>query len=262
MSPIEMLLVLVAGVGAGTINTVVGSGTLITFPTLVAVGVPPVSATMSNALGLIPGGVSGSLGYRRELVGQGRRLARLVPMSMAGALVGAFLLLHLPEEAFEAIVPTLIVVALVLVLIQPLVQRSLRRRRGDAPPADDGAAPGIGRRIAISAVVFGCAVYGGYFAAAQGILLMGLLGLLVSDPMQRLNGFKNVLVLTVNSVAATTYLIVGWSSIHWDAVALIAVGSMTGGYVGARIGRRLHPVALRACIVALGVIAIWRMAVT
>lgn len=260
MTPVEMLLVFIAGIGAGTINTVVGSGTLITFPTLVAFGVPPVSATMSNSLGLIPGNISGSIGYRRELAGQRRRLVRIVPLSVVGALAGAFLLLHLPEEAFETIVPALIVAALVLVLVQPLVQRMLGRERvdGDAQEPDR---LGLGRRLGIGLAVFGCAVYGGYFAAAQGVLLMGLLGLLLPDSLQRLNALKNILVLTVNSVAATTYVIVGWSAIHWDAVALVAAGSLTGGLVGARVGRRLHPVALRACIVALGVFAVWRMAI-
>ncbi|MDO9379597.1 MAG: sulfite exporter TauE/SafE family protein [Nocardioidaceae bacterium] len=256
-----MALVLVAGIGAGTVNAIVGSGTLITFPTLVAFGVPPVSATMSNALGLIPGNVTGSWGYRRELSGQRRRLLQLVPASLLGALTGAFLLLHLPEDAFVAIVPVLLVLALVLVVAQPALQAHLRRRRERAGTTDEPRAMGTGRFLAVLAVTYLCGVYGGYFAAAQGILLVGLLGLVLPETIQRINGAKNVLVLVVNLVAATTYVVVdlvsGDSRIEWAAVGLIAAGSLVGGFLGAAVGRRLPPWLLRSAIVLLGLVALY-----
>lgn len=261
-----MVLVCLAGMGAGIINTVVGSGTLITFPTLVAFGVPPVSATMSNAVGLVPGSLTGSIGYRRELAGQRRRLLTLAPASLVGALTGAYLLLHLPEDAFITIVPALLVLALILVVVQPLLQRRLAARRaaaaeaGTLPLTADGT-PRVSRGHVVTAIagIYGCGVYGGYFAAAQGILIIGVLGSLVPEPLQRLNATKNVLSLVVNLVAGITYTIVGWERMNWTAVALIAAGSLVGGVIGARVGRRLHPVALRCCIVVLGVVAIYNL---
>lgn len=261
-----MVLVGLAGMGAGVINTIVGSGTLITFPTLIAFGVPPVTASMSNAIGLIPGGLSGSLGYRRELAGQRRRLLALAPASLVGALTGAYLLLHLPEDAFVTIVPVLLVLALVLVVVQPALQRRLAARREAAaqvspPPTYADGTPKLHTGQAVAAVVgaYACGVYGGYFSAAQGILLVGLLGVVVPDSLQRLNATKNVLALVVNVVAGATYAIVGWDRIDWAAVALIAVGSLVGGVVGARVGRRLPPTVLRCCIVVLGVVAIYNL---
>lgn len=285
MTVLEAALVLLAGLGAGTINAIVGSGTLITFPALVAFGVPPVTATMSNAVGLIPGNIASSFGYREELRGQGKRLLQLLPASVTGALLGAYLLLTLPEDAFITIVPVLLVFALVLVVGQPALQRYLKARkarraddRGEAgetaggagaagpagPGAGSGGVPGppvlsIGRMLAVVLAVFLTAIYGGYFAAAQGIILIALLGLLLPEPLQRLNGAKNVLVLAVNTVAAAVYIIVGFDRIDWLAVLLIAIGSLIGGYAGARIGRRFSPVLLRAIIVALGLVALWRI---
>ncbi|WP_205602773.1 MULTISPECIES: sulfite exporter TauE/SafE family protein [Mumia] len=258
-----MALVLLAGVGAGVINTIVGSGTLITFPTLVAFGVPPVTATMSNAVGLVPGNISGSFGYRRELAGQGFLVKRLLPASLLGSLVGAYLLLHLPEDAFIAVVPVLLVLALILVVVQPPLQKWLNARREASGAAavtlDTMSAP---RSAALLATVFLCGIYGGYFAAAQGILLMGILGLLVPLALQRMNALKNVLVLGVNVVSATTYVVVatwggGAHELDWTAVGLVAVGSLIGGAVGAGIGRRLPPLLLRACILVLGLIALY-----
>ncbi|PJJ57113.1 hypothetical protein CLV56_1334 [Mumia flava] len=258
-----MVLVLLAGVGAGVINTIVGSGTLVTFPTLVAFGVPPVTATMSNAVGLVPGNITGSFGYRRELAGQARLVRTLVPASLVGSLIGAFLLLTLPEDAFITIVPVLIVLALVLVVVQPPLQRWLKARReaagADAPSIE---AMGSGRRALVLVTVLGCGVYGGYFAAAQGILLLALLGILLPQALQRVNALKNVLVLVVNVVSASTYIVVstfggGRHHLDWLAVGLVAAGSLIGGAVGAQVGRRLSPVLLRGCIVVLGLVALY-----
>lgn len=274
----EIVLILLAGVGAGAINAAVGSGTLITFPALVAFGVPPVSATMSNALGLIPGNIASSFGYREEIRGQGKRLLKLLPASLLGSLVGAYLLLHLPEDTFESVVPVLILVALVLVIGQPMLQRALKRKKlkdaqgqpgvpagtgaaGTGPAAvGDGIAPlAPGRALVVGLIVFATAIYGGYFAAAQGIILVGLLGLVLSDSIQRLNGAKNVLVLVVNITSATVYSIVGFDRISWLSVLLIAIGSLVGGYAGARVSRRLSPVLLRTVIVVLGLVAFFRI---
>lgn len=263
----QVALIVLAGIGAGGINAVVGSGTLITFPALVAFGVPPVVSTMSNAVGLIPGNIASSIGYREELKGQWRRILGFVPASLLGSLTGAYLLLHLPEDAFETIVPVLLVVALVMVVGQPALSRYLKNRslrRAEKAGYEHVAASAgdkltTGRYILVLIVVFLTAIYGGYFAAAQGIILIALLGLLLPDDLQRLNGLKNVLVLVVNTVSATTYIIVGHDRINWTAVICIAIGSLIGGYFGARVGRKFSPVLLRSVIVILGLVAIWRI---
>ncbi|MEU5718270.1 sulfite exporter TauE/SafE family protein [Streptomyces sp. NPDC020403] len=245
----EMLAVFTAGVGAGTINTIVGSGTLITFPVLLATGLPPVTATVSNALGLIPGSISGAIGYRRELAGQRRRILKLSAGALVGGLTGATLLLALPSTAFETIVPVLVALALVLVVLQPWIGRAVQRRRartGTAARPDGGPLLFTGLMLA--------SVYGGYFTAAQGIIYLSLMGMLLDDTMQRLNAVKNVLAAVVNSVAALFFLFV--ADFDWTAVVLIAVGSAIGGQIGAKVGRRLSPRLLRALIVVVGTAAI------
>lgn len=240
----EAIAVVLAGAGAGLINTVVGSGTLITFPVLLSVGYPPVTANVSNNMGLVPGSVSGVIGYRRELRDQWRRIARLAVASTSGGLAGAVLLLTLPASAFEAIVPVFIVIALVLIIFQPRIGPWLARRR----PPSEHAGPGL------LAAVFVAGVYGGYFGAAQGILLLALLGLSLPDDLQRINAFKNVLAGLVNFVAAVVFIFA--AHIAWEAAALIAVGAVVGAQLGARYGRRLSPTALRVVIVVVGVSAI------
>ncbi|MFB4425501.1 sulfite exporter TauE/SafE family protein [Streptomyces sp. QL37] len=249
MSIWEMLAVFAAGIGAGTINTIVGSGTLITFPVLLATGLPPVTATVSNALGLIPGSISGAIGYREELAGQRRRILKLSAGALVGGLTGATLLLALPSTAFETIVPVLVTLALVLVILQPRISRAVQRRRDrtGAPARLDGG-PLLFTGIMLASV------YGGYFTAAQGIIYLSLMGMLLDDTMQRLNAVKNVLAAVVNSVAALFFLFV--AHFDWTAVVLIAVGSAIGGQIGARVGRRLSPGFLRALIVVVGTAAI------
>jgi uncharacterized membrane protein YfcA len=247
----EMVAVAAAGFAAGGINAVVGSGTLVSFPVLLAVGLPPVPATISNSLGLVAGNVSGAIGYRRELRGQRRLLLRLLPASIAGALTGAFLLLHLPSSAFEAIVPVLVGIAVLLVAFQPLLQRRL-------PRPDDGPPPPVrgGRLAALFAGAYFTGTYGGYFAASQGVLQIGIFGALLHETLQRLNALKNVLTLAVNGVAAGAYVVVANDRIDWWAAGLLAVGSLVGGAVSSRYGRRLPSVVLRTAIVALGLVAI------
>ncbi|GAA3657899.1 sulfite exporter TauE/SafE family protein [Nocardioides ginsengisoli] len=287
MSPLEAGAILLAGVGAGTINTVVGSGTLITFPTLLAFGVPPVTANMSNSLGLVPGSITGAYGYRRELVGQRSRILRLLAFSTTGGILGAVLLLVLPPGAFKAVVPVLILAGVVLVVVQPRLARYVAARaearaavrtaaRGEggedaATAASDGAAsaaavPDVGERAWwVPLAVFATGVYGGYFGAAQGVLLMGVLGIGIADTIQRLNGVKNVLVAFVNAIAGLIFVgsaelgLFGsgaQASVDWLLVLLIGVGAIIGGVLGAAVGRRLPPIVLRTVIVVVGLVAV------
>ena len=252
MSVLEVAAIVAAGFAAGTINTIVGSGSLITFPTLLVLGYPPLTANVSNNIGLVPGGVSGSIGYRAELKGRSRTLWRLGPLSFLGSVVGATLLLVLPPEAFKAIVPVLIALALVLVLVGPWLQRKAQARN------EDDVQPGW-HRWALGIGIFVAGAYGGYFGAAQGVLLMGIFSALSAEPLQRLNAYKNVLSAIVNSVAAVTFVLFARDSIDWWVVLLIAIGSFLGGVVGARVGRRIPPTALRGLIVLIGTVAIVKL---
>lgn len=252
-----MVLIALAGLGAGAINTLVGSGTLITFPTLVALGYPPVTSTMSNAIGLVAGGVSGTWGYRRELRGQWHRLRWQIPASFVGAALGAWLLLNLPETVFEQVVPVLLIAALVLVIVGPRIQSYARARAEAAGQSAEHVS-----RLQLASVVFATfavGVYGGYFTAAQGILLIAAMGALLPEDMQRMNAAKNLLSLVVNIVAAVAYTLVAFDRISWVAAGLIAAGSLVGGFLGARYGRRLSPNALRAVIVVVGIIGLYRL---
>ncbi len=249
MDPLEAIAIFAAGIAAGAINAVVGSGTLITFPVLIALGYQPLVANVSNNIGLVPGSVAGVHGYRRELRGQRSRIVHLAVFSVCGAIAGAVLLLVLPSSAFDAIVPVLIALALILVVVQPRIDRALAERR--RPDGHRGAPA----RAAIAA----SGVYGGYFGAGQGILLMGILGIALDDTLQRLNGLKNVLAGTVNLVAGLIFVFA--ADVDWGVAGLIAAGSIIGGVVGARYGRRLSPTALRVLIVVVGLSAIVRLTV-
>ena len=227
------------------------------FPTLVALGYPPVTSTMSNAVGLVAGSVSGTWGYRRELRGQWDRLRWQMPASFVGAGVGAWLLLHLPEKVFTEVVPVLLIGALILVVIGPRIQEWARRRAEDAGRSAEHVSPR--RMAALVFATFAVGVYGGYFTAAQGILLMGAMGALLPEDMQRMNAAKNLLSLIVNVVAAVAYTLVAFDRISWPAAGLIALGSLVGGFLGAHYGRRLSPNALRAFIVVVGLIGLYRL---
>lgn len=247
MTVLESLAVLLAGVAAGTINAIVGSGTLITFPTLLAVGYPPVLANVSNTIGLVPGSVSGVIGYRRELVGQRIRLVRLGIASVLGGITGAVLLLQLPEEAFQAIVPVLIGVGCVLVVAQPWITRHVRPR--PHAPAHGSAT--------VWFLVYLAGVYGGYFGAAQGVLLIAIMGIGITETMQRINATKNVLAGLVNAVAAVVFIAV--SDVAWQAAAMIAVGAAIGGQLGSTVGRRLPSPVFRGFVALVGVAAIVKL---
>ena len=248
MSFWQGVLVLFAGVWAGTINTVVGSGTLITFPVLLGVGLPPITANVSNSVGLFPGSFVGAYGYRRELAGQRQRATVLLTATIAGSTIGAVLLLVLPAGAFKEIVPALIVLALVLVIFGPRITAAMSAH---------GRTASEHVRWPLWLATFGTGIYGGYFGAAQGVLMMAFLGLMLKETIQRQNALKNVLAGMVNLVAAIVFI--ASSHIDWAAAGLIAAGSVAGGLLGARIGRRLSPTALRAVIVIVGIAAILKL---
>jgi uncharacterized membrane protein YfcA len=250
MDLLEALALLAAGTAAGAINAVVGSGTLITFPTLLAFGYAPVLANVSNNIGLVPGSVSGAWAYRRELRGQKSRVLRLACASFTGGIIGAVALLELPESAFDAIIPVLIVLACVLVILQPWLSKRLAARRRPVAHGGPYALAGAGLT----------GVYGGYFGAAQGVILMALLGILIDDDLQRLNAVKNVLAGLVNAVAAVIFI--AFSDVAWGAAAMIAIGSTIGGQIGGMYGRRLSPTVLRGLIVVVGLTAAVRLVVT
>jgi uncharacterized protein len=238
MTIADFCIILVAGIAAGTINTVVGSGSLITFPTLVALGYPPLLANVSNNIGLVPGSVSGVYGYRRELQGQRTRLRRLVPASLLGGLTGATLLLLLPSTVFQKVVVVLIAVALVLVVMQPTLSRRVAARRASGVPRHHDVT------IGLQALVF-------------GIILIAVLGIFLDDELQRLNATKNVLAMTVNAVASIIFIT--RTDIDWKVVAAIAIGSTIGGQIGAKVGRKLNPKVLRGVIVLVGLTALVRL---
>jgi uncharacterized protein len=244
----EVVAILLAGLAAGTINTVVGSGTLITFPTLLAFGVPPVTANVSNTIGLVPGSLSGVVGYRRELRGQRARVLRLASASVLGAAVGAVLLLVLPSSAFEAIVPVLILLGCVLVLFGPRISAWVARRHEHL-----GGLPEYGAWWVWPLVLL-TGVYGGYFGAAQGVLLMAVMGIGIEETLQRLNGVKNVLAAIANTVSGLIFAVV--ADVDWKVVGLIAVSSAVGAQIGATYGRRLPSAGLRALIVVVGAVAL------
>jgi len=244
----EIVAILLAGVAAGTINTVVGSGTLITFPTLLAFGVLPVTANVSNTVGLVPGSLSGAVGYRAELAGQRTRVLRLGSASLIGGTAGAVLLLVLPSAAFDAVVPVLIGLGVLLVVIGPATSRRVAARAETRGGLPEHGAWWVWPAVALAGV------YGGYFGAAQGVLLVAILGIGVADTLQRHTATKNVLALLVNGIAAVVFIAV--ADVDWAVAGLIAAGSIVGGQLGATVGRRLPPLVLRGVIVVVGVTAL------
>ena len=244
---LEIIAIAVAGAAAGAINTIVGSGSLVTFPVLVALGYPPVIANVTNTVGLVPGSVAGAYGYRRELAGQKNRITRLGVASLLGAIVGAMLLLMLPASVFDSVVPVIIAIAVLLVIFQSRLDRLVASRRDES---GDGG-------WLLTFLVFLTGVYGGYFSAAQGILLLAVLGLGLSETLQRVNALKNVLQALVNLVATVVFAIV--ADVAWLAAGILAVGAIIGGQLGAHYGRKLPPVVLRGMIVVIGAVAIVMM---
>lgn len=268
MTPGEYAAVLVAGLVAGTVNTIVGAGTLLTFPLLVGIGLPPLTANVSKSVGLVPGAVTGAWGFRRELAGQWRAVGRMAALSAVGGIVGGLALLRAPG-AFGTIVPWLLLLASALAAAQPRVAESLRRRealaalaRGETltEPPPTGLADAVTRPLGagLGLGVLATGVYGGYFGAAQGVVLLALLGIAWSTDLHRANGAKVVLAGVANLVSAVVFAISG--EVDWAVTAILAVGAAGGGVLGARLGRRISAPVLRTVIVVAGTgaaIALW-----
>jgi uncharacterized membrane protein YfcA len=241
VTPWTALAIAGAGFAAGMINTIVGSGSLITFPTLLGLGYAPVVANVTNTVGLFPGSISGAVGYRRELAGQRDRAVWLSVVGALGGVAGGGLLLALPGTVFESVVPFLVIVACGLIAAQPRLTRWMQ-----------GRGAGGSRTPMLAGTVFGTAVYGGYFGAAQGVILIALFAILLTDGLQRLNALKNVVAATVNLAAAVLFAIA--SHVAWAAAGLLAAGAVAGGQVGALVGRRLPAWVLRGVIVVVGLV--------
>lgn len=239
LSALAIVAVFAAGLGAGTINAIVGSGSLITFPTLVALGVSPFLANVTNSVGVTGGNASSVHGYRRELVGQGTRIRAIAPFAIVGGFTGGALLLAKPK-AFETIVPWLVLLAVGLVIVQPRLARYLASRGARDPHGSAWLKFGL----------FASGVYGGYFGAAQGVIMIALLAIGLEDTLQRLNGLKNVLGFVNNLTADLLFVI--FAHVNWVYVPIIAVSSIIGGQIGARVGRRFPDRVLRGIIVIAG----------
>jgi uncharacterized protein len=236
-----------AGFAAGAINAIVGSGSLLTFPTLLAAGYPPVVANVSNTVGIFVGTVGSVFGYRRELAGQRARVIGLLAPTAAGGILGAVLLLVLPQRVFKGVVPVLVTLAVVLVVIQPW----LTQRLG---PAFHGT---LAPRVLLPLATFLTAIHGGYFGAAQGVILMGVFLVLIDDSAQRLNALKNVCSAITNFVSAVYFVL--FAQVAWEPALVIGVASLAGSQVGSALGRRFPPLLLRAVIVVAGLAAVIKL---
>ena len=249
MTFLEQLAVLAAGLGAGILTSTVGVASLVSFPVLVAVGIPPVVANASNTVGLIPAGLSGSFGYRDELRAYPRVAATVIATCAAGAVLGAFLLLGLDPSVFEAVVPWLILFTCLLVGAQPWITRWLKRHHDAAHP------PAPRERMSPVTTFFAAltGVYGGYFGAGSGVMMVAVLALGLDIELRIINALKTLAVLSGNVVAGLIFVFV--ADLDWAAIVLLALGSVVGGYVGARVGRRLPPTLFRVLVVMAGITA-------
>jgi uncharacterized membrane protein YfcA len=247
VSALEALVVLAAGLGAGILASTVGVASLLSFPTLVALGLPPVTANVTNTLGLIPGGLSGVVGYREEVREAPRVAAIILGVCALGAVGGAALLLGLPPGVFEAVVPWLILFTCLLVGAQPRIAAWLRKRAGE----DHAERLHLNPLTTVFATLTG--VYGGYFGAGAGVMMVAVLGLGTDLPLRVVNGLKTLSLLAGNVMAGLVFVVV--ADPRWDVAALLAAGSLVGGYVGARIGRRLPDAVFRWAVVAAGITA-------
>ena len=242
VTPEAAAVVAAAGLAAGAVNTVAGGGSLISFPALLAVGFAPLPANVTNTVGLVSGYFGGTVAYRRELAGQGRRARLVCGAALAGALAGAVILLTTPASVFEAVVPFLVLGACALLAAQPRLSRWLRRRDRGAQRERVGAL--------IAAAVAGGA-YGAYFGAALGVMMLAVLGLFVPDRLQRLNALKGLMSLAVSVLAAAIYAV--FAPVSWSAAAVLAGSSLVGGHLGGALARRLSDRLLRAVVVVFGV---------
>ncbi|MCW2762032.1 MAG: sulfite exporter TauE/SafE family protein [Marmoricola sp.] len=247
MTGAEQLAVLATGLGAGILTSTVGVASLLSFPVLVAVGLPPVVANASNTVGMTPGGLSGSFGYRRELREHPRVTVLVLLTCAIGSVAGALLLLALPPGVFESVVPWLILGTSILVGIQPWISSRLKASRGDDVPDRVH----LSRLTTVWATLTG--VYGGYFGAGSGVMMMAVLGFGTDLDLRVVNALKTLAVMAANVVATVIFLFL--ADLDWVAIGLLACGSVVGGYVGSHIGRRLPSTVLRTLVVIVGVTA-------
>jgi len=236
-----------AGFLAGAVNAVAGGGSLISFPALVAIGLPTLDANVTNTTAVWPGYLGSALAYRPELAGQTRRVRALAASALAGAVVGAVILLAAPDSVFDAVVPFLVLAGSALLALQRRIAALVRARAAEGAPEHP---------VALLVAVFAAAVYGAYFGGGLGVILLAVLGIYLVDHLQRLNALKSTLSLLINTVALVAFALFG--PVDWTAVAVVAPASLLGGYAGARLARRLSPDALRTVVVAFGVVvAVW-----
>ena len=241
MSVSHALFIALGGVGAGIFNGVAGGGSLISFPILLAVGYPALTANITNTVGIWPGYVATAAGFRREIGDQRHRLLRLTPVALAGSVAGALLLLTTSPGTFDRVVPWLVLGASALFAVQPLLRRAL----------DRGVAHPRARPVLLVAGVFAASVYGGYFGAAMGVMFLAVLGLALPVSLAHTSGLRAVLSMIVNGIAAVVFLLHG--GLAWEAVGLLALGSLIGGFLGARLALSLPAPALRVVVVVIGV---------
>ncbi len=239
MDAADVALLAAAGVTTGAINAVAGGGSLISFPALLATGLSPLSANVSNLIATLPGYLSAATTSRAELAGQGARLRVLALAAAVGAIAGTTLLLVGPEDTFSVLAPWLVLLACALLAIQPLVARWITRVEHHSAPA----------RLTVTVAV--ASIYGGYFGAGLGIVLLAALGLTLEEPLQRLNALKQVLSLTVAVVSAVAVALFG--PVAWLSTLVVGAGTLVGGRVGVGVARRLPDPVLRGAVITLGV---------
>lgn len=259
MTPGQRALVAAAGLAAGGINGIAGGGSLVSFPALLAVGQPALAANVTSTVGIWPGYLGGVFGFRSEVADQGDRIRSLLPATLVGAVAGAVLLLTTSADAFEALTPFLILAACALFAAQPLLTTRVTTRAAVATSSPE-AGRRHDRRLAAQAGTLVSAVYGAYFGAGLGIVLLAVLGTLLPDRLTRTNGLRGLLALVINTVAALIF--VARAPIAWGAAGLLAASSLVGGYAGARFSRRIPAPVLRGFVIAVGLISAARLLLT
>ncbi len=250
LSSAHIVLLVLGGVGAGVFNGVAGGGSLISFPLLLALGYPALTANITNTVGIWPGYAGGAAGFREEISGQRDRLVQLSPIAATGGIAGAILLLTTSSAFFRTLAPWLVLGASILFALQPLLRRALGGSE-HVPPRT--------RPLLLAGGTFAASVYGGYFGAGLGVMLLAILGLALPDSILRTSGLRTALSMLVNGVAAAVFLIHG--GLAWEAVGLLAAGSLMGGWVGARIALSIPATALRIVVVVVGLVTVVKLLV-
>jgi uncharacterized membrane protein YfcA len=240
ISPLDLLLLFVAAIGAGFFNALAGGGSIFTFPVLIAVGVPPVTANVTNTIALCPGYFGGVIAQRTDLAGQGARMLTLLPVAAAGGVAGAWLLTRTSDAVFRDLIPFLVLGACLLLAVQDKLRALLQRR-----------AARIGLAWAIPPV-FLAAIYGGFFGVALSVMFLAMIGLAIDDSLTRLNALKQAMSLACN-IAAALYFAIG-ATVVWSAAGAMAAGALLGGWAGGKLARRMQAGTLRLIVIAIGLI--------